>query len=157
MCAFINFISLRRILMPFSVSMTLMDQELFHIKNSHKYYSLVLLLLKAKEEKALPVLLRNLLKLYAQNLSVVELKVSLDYKDNSKLWTTITIAHLTNMNSTKQWKILVLALLMLKSKLISLTSILIAVVLLNMMSLFVQFVDPWTLLVKELLLSVSRS
>ena len=157
MCAFINFISLRRILMPFSVSMTLMDLELFHIKNSHKYYSLVLQLLKAKEEKALPVLLRNLLKLYAKNLSVVELKVSLDYKDNSKLWTTITIAHLTNMNSTKQWKILVLALLMLKSKLFSLTSILIAVVLLNMMSLFVQFVDPWTLLVKELLLSVSRS
>ena len=88
--------------MLFSVSMTLMGQALFHIKNFHQFYSLVLQLLKAKEEKALLVLPRNLLKLYAQNLSVAVLKVSLDYKDNSKLWTTITVAPLTNMNSTKQ-------------------------------------------------------
>lgn len=143
--------------MLFSVSTTLMGQELFPIKNSHQFYSLVLQLLKAKEEKALPVLPKNLLKLYAQNLLVVVLKVSLAYRDNSKLWTTITIVHLINMNSTKQWKISVLALVILKSKLFSLTSTLIAVVLLNMMSLFVQFVDQWTLLVKELLLSASRS
>ena len=139
--------------MLFSVFTTLMGQELFHIKNSHKFYSLVLQLLKVKEEKALSALPRNLLKLYAQNLSVVVLKVSLDYKDNSRLWTTITVAHLTNMNLIKQWKILVLVSVILKFKLYSLTSTLIAVVFLNMMNLFVQFVDQWIQLVKELLLS----
>ena len=150
MCAFINFILFHRISMLFSVCTTLMGQELFLIKNSHKFYSFVLQLLKVKEEKALPVLPRKLLKLYAQNLSVVVLKVSLDYKDNSKLWTTITVAHLTSMNSIKQWKISVLASVILKSKLFSLTLTLIVVVLLNLMSLSVQFVDQWTLLVKEL-------
>jgi hypothetical protein len=139
--------------MLFLAFTTLMVQDLFHIKNSHKFYSLVLQLLKVKVEKALPVLPRKLLKLYVQNLLVVELKVSLDYKDNSRLWTTITVAHLTNMNLIKQWKILVLVSVILKFKLYSLTSTLIAVVFLNMMNLSVQFVDQWIQLVKELLLS----
>lgn len=143
--------------MLFLVFMILMVQELFHIKNSHKFYSLVHQLLKVKEEEVLFVLPKKLLKLYVQNLSVVELKVSLDYKDNSKLWTTITVAHLTSMNSIKPWKISVLASVILKSKLYFLTLTLIAVVLLNMMSLFVQLEDQWTLHVKELLLSASKS
>lgn len=143
--------------MLFLVFMILMVQELFHIKNSHKFYSLVHQLLKVKEEEVLFVLPKKLLKLYVQNSSVVELKVSLDYKDNSKLWTTITVAHLTSMNSIKPWKISVLASVILKSKLYFLTLTLIAVVLLNMMSLFVQLEDQWTLHVKELLLSASKS
>jgi hypothetical protein len=92
--------------MLFLAFTTLMVQDLFHIKNSHKFYSLVLQLLKVKVEKALPVLPKKLLKLYVQNLLVVELKVSLDYKDNSKIWMIITIAHMKNINSTKQLRTL---------------------------------------------------